>query len=369
MKKFRRVKGSGVRVTLLACTLLAAAGSASAEEAYGKFRLSFTINNQSTSDGLRTNSSNTSQFTGSPLGGIRAIDDPRPDSGSKNEATIKDGFRYDFQVSYGFLKWKWGELTADASAGYFKGDVGDLEVNGQFDVVDPVRSQCGEVTRFHTLFIPIGEVTEVPVKLGTTLRFRPRATGGPMRAMSPYLGVGIGYLFNEISASGEFLKFSDNVAHSSGHYTKAIGHGDAAPAGPEHQLEAAKATAPDTYEYHVNAGIEFPVKKGLLVVFSASWMWADKPMDVTIDGRHSFGQAMPVGETDFEYPVTGMPVVVDQGGLVDYGSGHPVPRQNQPCKFRVQPKDGVPDPGKYYVQGGEIRYDGFTVGLGVRYQF
>jgi outer membrane protease len=30
--------------------------------------------------------------------------------------------------------------------------------------------------------------------------------------MNPYVGVAAGYLYNDIEASGEFLKFSDNVA-------------------------------------------------------------------------------------------------------------------------------------------------------------
>jgi hypothetical protein len=369
MKSLRRVRALGVRGSALACALLACGGTALAAEAYGKFRLSFMINNQSSSDGLRTNSGNTSRFEGGPLGGIMAIDDPRPDSASKNEASIKDDFRYDFEVSFGFLKWKWGELTADASVGYFKGDVGNLEVSGQFDVVDPVRITCGEVTRYHVLYVSVGQVTEIPVRLGSTLRFRPRATGGPIRGMNPYIGAGIGYMFNEIDPSGEFLKFSDNVAHSVGHYTKATGHGLSGRAGPDHQLKAAEAQAHDTFEYHVHGGIEFPINKNFLIVVSGSWMWAQEMMDITVDGKHSFGEAIPVGDTEFEYPVGGMPVVVTQGGLLDYASGRPVPKPNENCKFRIGPQDGIPDTGSYYVQAGELRYDGFTIGVGVRYQF
>jgi hypothetical protein len=47
--------------------------------------------------------------------------------GTRTRRRSKDDFRYDLQVSYGFLQWKWAELTADASIGYFQGDVGDLE--------------------------------------------------------------------------------------------------------------------------------------------------------------------------------------------------------------------------------------------------
>jgi hypothetical protein len=62
-------------------------------------------------------------------------------------------------------------------------------------------------------------------------------------------------------------------------------------------------------------------------------------------------------------------VVFLSGGLVDYSSGTPTPIEGQPCKFQVGPKDGEIDGGNYYVLGGTVRYDGLSIGLGVRYQF
>jgi opacity protein-like surface antigen len=309
------------------------------------------------------------------FGGLESIDDPRPDSAAKNEAGIKDGLRYNVQGSYGILKWKWGELTLDTSAGYFKGDVGDLEVSAEFTGsptlpgVDPPHIQCGDTSKYHVFYVPVGKMTQIPVQFGGTVRFRPRASGGPFRGMSPYIGGGIGYIFAKIDASEEFLAFSNNVRHSTGYALRPTGNGSRVAAEPEHRLQAAKAEAPDSFEYHARAGIEVPVRKGLFVVLDTSWIWAREAIRITTDGKEEFGTKTPNGRTDIAYPVDGLPVVIVNGGLIDYASGPPEQDQNDMCKFHRSPKDGIADPGNYYVQGGKIKYSGFTVGLGVRYQF
>ena len=98
-------------------------------------------------------------------------------------------------------------------------------------------------------------------------------------------------------------------------------------------------------------------------------MWAREAIKLTVDGKEEFGTKTPNGKTHIEYPVQGLPEVVVSGGFIDYGSGSPQPIPARPCKYRIGPKDGVPDTGDYYVQGGEINYSGFSVGIGVRYQF
>ncbi len=360
-----------VAIVLAAVAMSVLAMRASfAEEAFHKFRVSLTIANESTADGLRTNADNTSLFR-NPFGGVTVINDPRPDSATKNENKIKDDYKVEAQASYGILKWKWAELTLDSSIGYFKGRLGDLEVAGEFSVVDPPRIPCGESSRYHLSYVPIGEVKEIPVRLGATMRFRPRASGGPFKGMSPFVSAGIGYMFVDIEASQEFLDFSLNVAKSTGFYNKPdpANPGRSTQAGSIHQFKAAEASTPDTFEYHAAAGLEFPVRKGLFVIFTAGWMWASKEVDITIDGRHSFGTATPNGFSDIKYPIRGLPVTFLTGGLVDYGSGRPTAREGEPCKFKIGDKDGKPDLGTYYAQGGTLGYSGSTVGLGLRYQF
>lgn len=363
---------------ILCVLVFAVTGAAFAEESYHKYRISFSINNQAFADAVRTNSDNTALYKRKANGqvvGVDAIDDPRKDSGVENELSIDDALRYDLGVSYGYLKWRWGELTLDASVGYAKSDVGDVEVAAEFSSgsgggVDPphLAPPCGQLTRYHMFYVPVGEFEQIPVKLGTTMRFRPRAQGGPLRAISPYVSVGIGYIYTDLKGSDEFLTLSNNLANSTGSYLTATGHGSAS-TGRVHRFEPAKADAPDSFEYHMSAGLDFPLGKGWTVYFNAGYMWADEVIDVTADGRHDFGTATPNGEVDKKYPETGTPVVFQTGGLFDFGSGTPTQIEGQPCHFAVGPQDGLVDVGKYYFQGGTIRYDGPTVGLGVRYTF
>ena len=357
-----------VAATLSIVVWLLAPCIAKAEDSTSKYRVSVSIGDQSTSSEIHTNATNQSSFL-KPEGGVEVIDDPRPDSADKNKAGIKDALRYDLQVSYGLWRTKWGELSIDSSIGQMKGDVGDLEVAAQFNVVDPPRTRdCGELVRYHLFFIPLGQITETPVQIGSTFRFRPKATGGPFRGMRPWLGAGVGYIFAKFDGSDEFLRFSDAVSRSTGFYQKPNFEGGAT-AGKTHQFKAAEVDAKDSFEYHATGGIDFPIKKGFSIFFSAGFMWANEGVRVTTDGREEFGSAIPSGQTHKKYPRAGLPAIILDGGFIDYASGRPLPREGLPCKFKLGPKDGIPDTGNYYVQGGEIDYSSYTIALGGRYQF
>lgn len=350
-----------VLVSVLALAFPLAAGSALGEESYKKYRFSLSINNYSSTDELRTNADNVSLFR-NQQGGFTAVNDPRPDSAVKNTNSVKDDFSYDFQASYGLLRWRWAELTVDSGVGYFKGELGDLEVAGQYDLVDPPQRMFGEATRFHLAYITIGEVTEIPVQVGATMRFRPK------KPLSPFLGAGVGYMFVDIEPTREFLQFSDNVRNSIGAHTRIV---NGVPrAQPAHRMKAAEVETPDTFEYHVSGGLEWTFSKGLSAVVTGSWLWAQEKIDITIDGKHDFGRKIPNGDSKFEYPVTGLPVTVStgQGGLVDFGSGFPYVDPVSGKHF-VGPPDGLADSGDYYAQGGTLRYGGFEFGFGLRYQF
>src|SRR5437867_249878 len=108
-----------VFATTISAALALAAGSALGEEAYKKYRFSLSINNYSSTDELRTNADNSATTT-LASGFVVSVDDPRPDSAVKNANGIEDDVRYDFQASYGLLKWRWAELTLDSGVGLFK---------------------------------------------------------------------------------------------------------------------------------------------------------------------------------------------------------------------------------------------------------
>ncbi len=39
------------------------------------------------------------------------------------------------------------------------------------------------------------------------------------------------------------------------------------------------------------------------------------------------------------------------------------------CVFDPEALDGILDIGRYYVQGGDLKYNGFSLGIGIRYTF
>jgi hypothetical protein len=380
-------------VLIVSLVMVLAAGSSVAEEAYHKYRVSLSISDQTTSGGITSNADNAA-ISERVFGGTTSTPDPRPDFAATNELSVNDGGLIQLGLSYGFARWKWGELVLDASIGRFSAKMGNLEVSGQFsgtggivpaaNNVDPPNiAGCGQLTKYHAFFIPVGQLTQYPLRLSTTLRFRPRASGGAIRGMNPYVGLGIGYLFVNLDPTKEFLELSNNLVNSTGAYLYATGENGAG-IGQVHRFKPLVADTPDTFEYHTYAGIDFPVTKGLILYVEGGWMWANKEMTITADGRENFGAATPNGNTDIKYPDTGTPVVFTSGGLIDYGrSGYyddpnddqpgrvyPYDPPENPCNGRiVGPKDGIPDIGQYYIQGGTVSYDGGWFGLGIRYQW
>lgn len=350
-----------VVVSVLASLTYFASPYGLAEEAYKKYRISLTISNFSSTDEIQSDADNVSLFP-RPTGGVVQVNDPRPDTAVQKSAGVRDNVRYDLQGSYGILKWRWAELTLDSGIGYFKGHLDDLEVNGQYDI-DPPNPSRGQATLYHTTFVSVGDVKEIPVQVGATVRFRPK------KPLSPYLAAGVGYLFASIDSSSEFDTFSYNVGHSIGAETFATGSG-AFSQRAAHRLKAAEVETPDTFEWHLSGGLEYTIAKGLGLYASGAWMFARKKIDITIDGKHKLGQPVPNGIRPLQYPVGGMPVIIlsQQGGLIDFASG--LAFDDAGGKHHLGgPPDGTPDSGSYFAQGGTLRYSGFRFGFGVRYQF
>jgi len=188
---------------LLAC--LAPIGSVRAEDTKGKWQIGFGLSYYSTVDYIRSNSdiaiaSQTVEEAGS-LPGIAAVDE-RPDENMLNQPSINDNFKLDFSASYGLTRW----LAMEIQAGYMKSQVGNIEYyfskaeiayGGDSTVADQ-SALCGPDGRQpcyqynfntpgatpHNTFLPVGDLTEVPIMLSGLVRFRPESP------LDPYLGRG-----------------------------------------------------------------------------------------------------------------------------------------------------------------------------------
>jgi hypothetical protein len=166
--------------------------------------------------------------------------------------------------------------------------------------------------------------------------------------------------------------------------------------------------AQDTFEWHLAGGAELTIKRRWSLFLDVRWVAASKQFRIGFNGETELGNSLPnyvpfddtalandrygpseVGscskDTSGGFDANGQPVVCSGGGLIDYGYLAVVRADEAPpstdctdpsdiattqCVFDfVFEPDGEPDPGQYYVQGGSVKYDGFSLQIGARFTF
>jgi hypothetical protein len=184
--------------------------------------------------------------------------------------------------------------------------------------------------------------------------------------------------------------------------------------GPDEPLSGSQIEADGYLEYHVDGGFEYSFAKKWAFVFDLKWTVTNGTLRLRFNGGEQLGVSVPNGEFDLLSPegqaIYGTYDV--QAGLWDGGCfvrtdaitqeafvcvppaeigtvcqqldprdpdcilRFPGPNQvanpddpGQPLTLHLDSTDGVPDAGKYYVRGGDIRYGGPSVHLGVRFTF
>lgn len=329
---------------------------------------------------------------------VRQFQDPRNDSSVFGSLDIQSAplgtISGQYAVNDIFL--------VEGSAGYQRGDVGDIEVQVQFRGV-PVLPEAP--FNFATFRIPAGELTRVPIQLTGLARFRPRAK------LSPYFGGGLGYSFIGFKPSEEFDQLSINMDNSIGGQTNLSPSFPGTPAlqpPPLDQfadLEGATVDARDTFELHVAGGAEFSIKPQWSIFLDMRYTVASRTLSVGFNGSEDLGIAVPRLLDFTTSPVASRSfgaMQISNGGLIDAGIvgdcqaavGDParaqgcVPQRTAPANincalidahaqnqqfcqevFVAGAPDGELDPGLYYVQGGNVDYDGFSYQIGFRYTF
>jgi opacity protein-like surface antigen len=308
------------RISALAAIVLGgvfAVVPAHAEDTKGKWQVGFGISYFATTDYIRSNSdiaiatSTAGQQAGVPS--VASVDD-RPDENMLNEPSVADDFRLDFNVSYGLTRW----LALEVAGGYLTSSVGNIEyfINDsipaygsasqatasgtddtvcgpegidrcfRYDVNDPGASRSN-------LFVPVGEITELPIMLSALVRFRPESP------LDPYVGLGFGYIFTDLELGGEFVSRSEDVtnlrvtAASEGEFTSSNVSTKTA-AKPGFQPAPMTAEVSDGFEYHVVGGVDYYLSDKMSMYVDARYMWSDTSVDINIDGYHQ----VRLGATD-----------------------------------------------------------------------
>src|SRR5215471_10010289 len=110
----------------LAAGLLLASSQLRAEDTRKKWQIGGGISYWSTIDDIRSNSTTAyAPVDPSQAGTLPAIifTDPRPDANELNQPTIQDGWKVDFNASFGVTRW----FSLQLGASYYKGPVGNIE--------------------------------------------------------------------------------------------------------------------------------------------------------------------------------------------------------------------------------------------------
>ena len=407
----RAVNACWIGVLLLG--LLGSTGAlvspAAAADIEGKWRVALGAGGYNPVDDLPSPAANSLLFRDFELEPTRFFQDPRDDSSVFGNLDLQSGFQGKILVQYGISK----IFLIEASVGYMETDLGDVALDVQF-LGDPPEIEELDFN-FTNFRVNAGTVERIPIQLTGIVRFRPRAK------FNPYFGGGIGYVVQGYESSSEFDELSFNMDNTRG-TRQTVGDslfGDPAlsTAGPLTDLDGAKVDVRDTFEWHVLAGAELSFKNKWAVFGDVRWTDASRDIRIGFNGSTELGFSIPQFEAfddsplGQEYPPFGPgggPILITQSGLIDGGQIVFVVREeflqddptcddpsNETQRIRCElvffpinqstgeledpaglnrldedfEADGELDPGFYYVHGGSVSIDGFTLTLGVRYTF
>ena len=373
---------SEARVGLGLIALALCAGlPVAAEEVENKFRLGLSVGGYNNQSSLTSDSANVLTLVDENEIYYGTYLDPRNDSSVFGALDVNSGPIATFSAQYAASQ----VFIIEASVGYNTNDVGDIEVQAQFQGTDIPDLRRFDFSSFR---VPAGEMTRVPVQITALARFRPRAS------FNPYVGAGIGYSFIGFDPSDELDQLSVNMDGSRGgpsRLTEAT-YGNPTLVAPDdaqiRDMQGAVIDVDDTFEWHLVGGAEFSFKRKWAVFLDLRWGFASRSIEFKFDSSDYVGVPVPQ-LTDYVDSDAGRTTYgafwVSSGGLLDGGSMQWHPKDGQPLNtdcsganpdpqrctqsFDRTAPDGVVDPGFYYVQGGTVDLGGIALQVGVRYTF
>ena len=299
-------------LTVAALLALLCSSGVSAEDTKGKWQFGFGLSYFSTTDYIRSNadlafSSGVVDERGLPS--VRSVDE-RPDINVLNEPTIRDDFRVDFSASYGMTRW----LALEAAVGLYKGPVGDIEFfsedrfisikdggwdgTGVMDCGPDMDKECWDYDAnpvfgvISNRFLPVGEITEIPIHLSGLVRFRPESP------FDPYIGLGLGYILADLKTGREFNQVSGVVGDlhvvtaSVGEFTQETcdpisdpAHCKIAPS-PGYVPVPLEAGVKNAFEWHAAGGVDYYVSERFSFYIDARYVWTSGQVDIRTDSAH-----------------------------------------------------------------------------------
>ncbi|MBD3869214.1 MAG: hypothetical protein IFK94_13915 [Acidobacteria bacterium] len=351
-----------------------------AEDVEKRFRFSLHTGGYNSTDAVVSNAANVLTVVDPVTGvGVLGVGDPRDDGSVFGELTLNPTVRTMATLQYAPNK----ILVLEAAVGYQTGDLGDIEMQAEFPFAEVSQIDPFNYTNFR---VPAGTVEQIPIQLTALARFRPRA------AFNPFIGAGIGYNVVGFKPSDELNSLSLRLDQSTGGFLGLAnsGQGYQGVSAPSEDLEGITVQTPDTFEWHVVGGAEYSFKRKWAAFLDVRYTLASRKMSVRINGERSLGVSVPnlveLQTSALANPALYGPMDITLGGLVDGGTVVPeddviLPPGVTPeefcansanasdCVFDTSLLDGNLDIGRYYIQGGDLKYNGFSVGIGIRYTF
>jgi opacity protein-like surface antigen len=354
-----------------ACLLVASTTSSHAEEIESKWRLGFSLAGYNTTDQVHSASGNRRTLF-FPDGEVAdQLFDPRNDSGALSDFGIESSYGGYLSASYAFTR-MW---FVEGSVGYRQGTVGNVELQAQFQGIPIPITQRFNFTVFN---LNGGTLKQVPLQVTGGIRFRPKA------AFNPFIDLGVGYTLNSYQPSAEINQLSRNLDQTTATFARLtgtlLGGETLNPEGPSSNLSGITVDAPNAPEWHFGGGFEFSFHSHWVVFVDARYTVYSGKFAMHVNGSSELGISVPGDRRFITDPDAFGPFgaySITQGGLIDGGSLAPLgtspPGTNcalnpELCAF-TGPKDGVLDPGMYYVHAGAVRYDGASLQIGVKYTF
>lgn len=364
------------RVSVLTLFVIVSTLPTFAESVEKKWRLGLSLGGHTPQDDIQSDAANVLTLFNRDFTLEQVFRDPRDDSSVFGTLEIKPSGVGFGTVQYGITP----TFVIEGSVGYAQTDLGEIEVQAQFDGI-PIDENLG--FNFKTFRIPAGEVDLIPIMVSGIVRFRPRAN------FNPYIGAGIGYQIVGFSPSAEFDQLSLDLDSSLGGQSSLTGTIGGNPSlGPPTQenitdLRGATVNVDDSFIYQLILGGEWTIKPKWALLLDMRYSFSSRSAKIGFNNSTDLGIAVPFLTDFIDSPAAQQQygaVKITEGGLVDGGSlvpgvGAPagtncaLPSQIRFCTFDVQAKDGELDTGFYYINGGELKYDSLWFSFGLRYTF
>ena len=382
----RKLLGS---VALGMLLLWGAVGGVRAENVKGRFHLGGGFSFVATHDDIRSNAAvvrygnpgaDGLMGDGIPDSGDETIIfvDRRPDDLLARETTIEEKWRFDLNASYGVLDW----MSIQFNAGYYNADIVQLDTYAEVRVPRDANNDgiisLGEVSLPGTpQSQPIigGDVTLIPVSFSAIFRFLRD------RPLNPYVGVGAGYIFTDVTTSDDLNQRNEVLAGAT--ITTLLGQDESEPAleqAPD--WEGITLELNDSFEWHLLAGAEYFFNSHLSLYVDGGYMFGTEDLRISVSGYpqqvtvlyQSLGDTLPFcTDPSFNYPS------LNAIGAGDSSADRRVTASDF-AAFSIDPAAagiaGVCRPGtgtrtqdSLLVQGGKIKLSAWNVGLGLRWYF